>query len=169
MLVTVSDNVFHSLHDRFDRGETRVSSGKSDGTDRPLTRGPDGFMRGPAGEVIVRRDFLDQQMEEHKIAIPTISRDQQKLAKKLKGRGWQSNGWEYSKTTGKPVAVVYKNSLTGKVKRIPVGSTEEPKACDHCGMRATVLKVCAGCRAVRYCTQEHQKLAWKEHKHTCRG
>ena len=30
-----------------------------------------------------------------------------------------------------------------------------------------VKKKCAACQAVRYCSSEHQKMHWKEHKKTC--
>lgn len=39
------------------------------------------------------------------------------------------------------------------------------KQCGHCGAAAS--RRCARCQKVVYCSQEHQKAAWKTHKPTC--
>ncbi|CAM9967240.1 unnamed protein product, partial [Heterosigma akashiwo] len=38
--------------------------------------------------------------------------------------------------------------------------------CAVCGVGAG-LHGCAGCRLVYYCSKEHQKAHWKEHKPAC--
>jgi len=42
----------------------------------------------------------------------------------------------------------------------------EDKKCAVCGDEG--LKLCTGCREIRYCSMEHQKLHWKEHKLQCK-
>lgn len=42
----------------------------------------------------------------------------------------------------------------------------EEKRCAVCGHEG--LKVCSGCHAIRYCSKEHQKTHWKEHKNSCK-
>ena len=67
-----------------------------------------------------------------------------------------------------PVPYV-ESSLTDIVKKLQeVRSTagQDPK-CDHCGTAGDKLRVCAGCRKVRYCGPECQKAARKEHRMDC--
>lgn len=42
----------------------------------------------------------------------------------------------------------------------------EDKKCAVCGDEG--LKLCTGCYEIRYCSKEHQKLDWKEHKLQCK-
>ena len=45
-----------------------------------------------------------------------------------------------------------------------------PRQCDGCGSSESAplqLKRCARCKVVRYCSDECQRAAWAEHKHTC--
>ncbi len=35
-----------------------------------------------------------------------------------------------------------------------------------CGVDATLI--CSGCRSVRYCSKDHQKAHWGEHKLSCK-
>lgn len=32
---------------------------------------------------------------------------------------------------------------------------------------ATAIQKCSGCQAVHYCSKDHQKQHWKEHKNEC--
>jgi len=40
--------------------------------------------------------------------------------------------------------------------------------CAYCGQTATKLLLCSGCKAVRYCSAEHQKDDWKKHRAQCK-
>ena len=39
--------------------------------------------------------------------------------------------------------------------------------CRQVGTASAPLKRCAGCSCIFYCSREHQKLHWKEHKRMC--
>ena len=41
--------------------------------------------------------------------------------------------------------------------------------CDFCHLKAAKLKMCSRCKVAWYCSPEHQKLAWKEHKADCQA
>ena len=43
--------------------------------------------------------------------------------------------------------------------------------CNFCHIQSENLKKCSKCRSVAYCSQDHQKLDWKEggHKLVCDG
>lgn len=53
----------------------------------------------------------------------------------------------------------------------PPGQTVKPAGavakCDHCGKAGDKLLACGGCRKVRYCGQECQKAARRDHKKDC--
>lgn len=38
--------------------------------------------------------------------------------------------------------------------------------CGHCGKSAT--KICSKCKSIAYCSVEHQRLHWSEHKLHCK-
>lgn len=53
---------------------------------------------------------------------------------------------------------------------IRMGSEKGPKSCDACGVGASetrLLRVCASCRAARYCSENCQRAKWREHKPFC--
>ena len=42
--------------------------------------------------------------------------------------------------------------------------------CDHCAVyprQQGTLKICSRCRVAKYCSQECQRAAWKQHKKMC--
>ena len=53
---------------------------------------------------------------------------------------------------------------------IRMGSEKGSKNCDACGVGASKtrrLRVCASCRAARYCSENCQRAKWREHKPLC--
>eukprot|EP00899_Mesostigma_viride_P000599 jgi/Mesvir1/1053/Mv17576-RA.1 len=42
-----------------------------------------------------------------------------------------------------------------------------PKSCDYCGAVGE-LKSCAGCALAWYCSVDHQRASWKDHKDACK-
>ncbi|USW52115.1 Putative Zinc finger, MYND-type [Septoria linicola] len=43
-----------------------------------------------------------------------------------------------------------------------------PKAqCNRCSSKGDTLLTCSGCKAIRYCSKEHQTADWSEHKSRC--
>lgn len=167
--VGVSDNVFHELHDRFDRGESNVCSGMSNGEDRPLWRDSTGFMRSIHEDaVIVRRSHFQAQID----AMPggnekamVTTRHQQKVTKI--GDNFDFQKWQYGRD-GKPTAVVYANTVTGKKKVVKIDSKDTAKECNHCGVAVIRMKRCGRCKNVSYCCKEHQTSDWKTHKIVCK-
>lgn len=43
---------------------------------------------------------------------------------------------------------------------------ETKKICSFCKKEAT--QICSACKTVAYCSREHQKQHWKDHKPQCR-
>jgi hypothetical protein len=43
----------------------------------------------------------------------------------------------------------------------------ELRSCAHCGEADVKLRKCSTCREVRYCSEEHQKEHWEEHRKPC--
>jgi len=63
------------------------------------------------------------------------------------------------------------NSRKTNAPRLKVGRLSEfeeclQPVCGHCGEHGK-LKICDGCKAVRYCSVECQKRSWKKHKGIC--
>ena len=54
-----------------------------------------------------------------------------------------------------------------------IRTRKDPKdiaLCANCGKpSAEGLRQCAGCKKVRYCGKECQKIHWKQHKPMCKG
>jgi len=46
--------------------------------------------------------------------------------------------------------------------------TEVLDRCAACGKESDCLKTCSGCKSVKYCDQDCQKLHRKKHKHQCK-
>jgi hypothetical protein len=42
-------------------------------------------------------------------------------------------------------------------------------SCDYCQKSGSDLQKCSGCKIAFYCSREHQKKAWGEHKIQCSG
>lgn len=42
------------------------------------------------------------------------------------------------------------------------------RKCETCGTKKENVMYCKGCFSVAYCSKEHQKIHWKEHKETCK-
>ena len=168
-VISVSDKLFHALHDRFDDGYRFGHTGKMDGTDRLVTRGADGLIRGPDGEVIVRRSHWVKEiarLDPSFCQLKFESRDAQRTLEKVSAADWEFQRWEYA-ADGTPTTSVFKNTITGKKKRVRYRPTQRPKCCDHCGVQTLALKACGRCKAVYYCDVSHQKFAWETHKRVC--
>src|SRR5262245_62066826 len=45
---------------------------------------------------------------------------------------------------------------------------KQEKRCGFCNKAAESFKLCARCKAVGYCSKEHQRSHWKEHKKSCK-
>ncbi|KAL1745784.1 hypothetical protein HDZ31DRAFT_81668 [Schizophyllum fasciatum] len=63
-------------------------------------------------------------------------------------------------------------SEVAQLQRIPLVTVNVGQACRKC-MRAAeegaLLKICTGCRRIRYCSAECQKADWKAHKALCKA
>lgn len=44
---------------------------------------------------------------------------------------------------------------------------EKLRTCEYCHKREIGMKKCSGCNTPHYCSAEHQRLDWKNHKHHC--
>ncbi|KAG9031886.1 hypothetical protein FRB95_002159 [Tulasnella sp. JGI-2019a] len=47
----------------------------------------------------------------------------------------------------------------------------EAQACCHCGKEASstcLIRLCTGCRSIRYCSRECQAVSWPSHKQDCK-
>ena len=163
-VVAVSDSVFHSLHDRFDRNETNVCSGKSDGSNRPLYRDSDGFIRSVEDDAcIVRLSHFQAQMKVKGIQAIVKNRHAQKASRLCPG--YKFSNWVYASDGKRPIEAVYHHEDTGKKKIIDM--TQKLKECHVCGLATATLKRCAGCRKVYYCSSAHQRADWLTHKGAC--
>jgi len=40
--------------------------------------------------------------------------------------------------------------------------------CGYCGVESNKLKACSACKKVAYCSKEHQREHWKDHKKACK-
>lgn len=56
-----------------------------------------------------------------------------------------------------------------ETKQIKRQDLDKILVCGHCKVDAQGLRVCGGCRNEKYCSTECQKLAWKEHKASCKA
>ncbi|KAJ7139283.1 hypothetical protein C8R44DRAFT_302458 [Mycena epipterygia] len=59
-----------------------------------------------------------------------------------------------------------KATATKQIKRQDL---DKILVCGHCKVDAQELRVCGGCRNEKYCSTECQRLAWKEHKTSCKA
>ena len=167
-VVSVSDQVFHELHDRFDRGERDVCTGKSDGTNRHLTRGPDGFMRGPKGEIVVRQCEVEMMVLGNSSVNVVMGNRLVQKSLELVSEGYKFVEWVYGDQQT-PLAKKYVHGVSGRTKTLKIEKLRNTDAvtCSHCGIVGVTMKLCAKCGDAHYCTKEHQVQAWKAHKKQC--
>ncbi|KAL0953213.1 hypothetical protein HGRIS_004467 [Hohenbuehelia grisea] len=65
-----------------------------------------------------------------------------------------------------PLAHHSHDALESSIDKTSTDVSDSKEICHVCGLPA--VKVCSGCKAIRYCTIEHQNNDWKRHKKDCR-
>ena len=158
--------MFHELHDRFDSGESNVCSGKKDGTNRHLYRDADGFIRDKQNDApLLRADFvMDYYLSKKNKTTEVVMTKASQKNFKLLSKGYSFKEWIYDLDNKTPIAKVYKNNTTERVKIINLREFGDQPAtcCDYCKLARVNMKMCGACNAKHYCCVEHQTLAWKE-------
>lgn len=124
----------------------------------------------PVGTRLRMRNTPSQAAEILKF-LPDGIEDEFEMDPHLKADAYRIRFFEVFRpidTTEDATMVCY--DLHDEAEWIRMGSELGSKNCDACGVRASKtrrLRVCASCRAARYCSENCQRAKWREHKPFC--
>ena len=163
-MVTVSDSIFISLHQRFDRKEKYVCTGKKDGTNRgPLRRLRNGNIISFDPRDLPRTHILPISAILKYIKLenfkPFSSYGQQILNSP---KPFENSLFQYDQNH----TFLGANNLSAK--KLCKGPRCRDSVCDICSKTST--KKCATCQVTFYCSKKCQMEGWtkKGHKKQCK-
>jgi hypothetical protein len=158
-VIAVGDNIYQKLHDRFDKGERNVHSGKLDGKDRSLYRNANYYIKDRNTDNLILPKSVLQLLPN----VVVKTRTGQKGIDV--GSEWHFSSFTYD-NYGNPKYIKYININNGNIKSVTINRREAAR-CAKCDFAGISISKCAKCKKVYYCSFVCQKAHWKLHKKTC--